>query len=615
MEAKLVKDILKHKELYYNGTPEIPDAVYDKLEEDLKKINPNHPVLSLVGAPSSSYNKKVKHQKPLLSLDKTYNINELHKFVCPCDTVLSDKLDGMTIKLEYEDGNLVRASTRGDKGQIGEDVTVGALLIDNIPKKISNDIDVVRGELFMKYSVFENFKDEFDCIRNAIAGAIRRKHKEKSAHVLKCLSYYAYEIIDSKEKSYIDELKKLSDSGFSIPNYKLLNKNISINDLKKYTTSLEKQTDIPRDGLVFHYNDNKLWQKLGNTSHHPRGSIAYKIKGDTAESKILDIILSTGRTGKITYRAKLEPFELSGAKIQYATLHNADFIVNGGYSPGCIVEIIRSGEVIPYITKCVKKSGKKYVIPDKCPACSYKLRKDSMNLYCDNTSCKSIGKEGLVYYASIMKMKGISDKLIAKLMTANLLATPVDFYKLKKDDLLLLDGIKDKSATNIINSINKTKNVTSVQLIASIGIKGVGLSRCKDLMNEFGTIEKIRKLKKMDIIQVNGWSDIMADKLVTGLRDNSDLIDDLLDILVLSDKDGVDDSLNGLTFCVTGKLSKPRNDIKLFIEEKGGKMVGSISSKLSYLVMNGDDTSSTKYKKANSLKIKIITEEELYKLG
>lgn len=433
----LASQILQHKKLYYSGKSIISDAEFDALEQDLKNLAPTHPVLSLVGNPFEEPSKKILHDVPMLSLAKTYSHEELHEFLNKNPCVAMDKIDGMALSLEYDaQGKLLRASTRGN-GKAGEDVTEHICHVINIPKllniknKTLNIKYEIRGEVYFPLSEFIKFQDRFDSFRNAVPGTLGRKEVYEALDVLRVLRFCVYDLLIfrddhvliakdfynfiEKKPLYSEKINYAHAIGFNdnINILKPINNLTNIEEIQQILQAwYQQKRDYQIDGIVFRFNDDILWESYGNTAHHPRGSLAFKQAGETAVTEILAIEENVGRSGKITFRAKLKTVELSGAKISYATLHNAEFIEEGNYAVGAKVEIIRSGEVIPAIVRLLESADKPFKLPQQCK-CGGKLTRQGPDLMClDNPVCNYKDQESLVYFVSALDIMGVSAKLV-----------------------------------------------------------------------------------------------------------------------------------------------------------------------------------------------------------
>ena len=630
---ELASEILKHKKLYYQGKSVLLDEAFDALEEQLKILSPDHPVLSMVGY--SIENKKVKHRTPLRSLSKTYDVGELFSFVKGEQCLVSDKVDGMAISIHYDKkGCFQKAVTRGD-GQFGEEVTEALFHVTKIPKKIEiGSLDVeyleVRGELFFPSSEFIRFQDQFDSYRNAVAGTLARKEVEGSFEILKALDFFAYDLIlsieGSKEEeirkefsflnSFFERLKFLESRGFFMGSCTKVFECHNEESLQKLVDSVwSQQRDYEIDGLVFRINEVEKWTLLGSTSHHPRGSLAFKKHGESKVTKLVAIHTQVGRTGKVAFRAELEPIALSGATITHATLHNAEFIEKGGYAPGCQVEVKRSGEVIPYIVRLVEPSPNVYPLPHQCP-CGFDLQRQNSDLYCmEKKQCQIRSVESLIHFVSAMEMQGISEKIVKKLFEYGLISDPASLFDLSEVELLKLPGFKEKASKNVIHAIQSQRHVPLSKLLFALGLKRVGLVKCREIAMNFKSLDEIQLLQEEDLLKEKGWSHKSAHDFLSSLKEKKGIIDKLLEFVMIEPEVEMisQGPLSGLVFCVTGALSKSRQEFVQLIESKGGSFSPQITNRVQYLICN-ETSQSKKYQEAMAYGVKIIKEEEFFAL-
>lgn len=634
----LASQILLHKKLYYSGKAVIPDSAYDAMEDELAKLAPWHPVLSMVGYTLSESTKKIAHNPPMLSLSKTYLLEDLTEFIETHECVMSDKFDGMAIAVEYNGkGELVRASTRGN-GKLGEDVTEHVFHVADIPKwldiaKLHLNKFEVRGEVYFPISKFKDFEEQFDSYRNAVPGTFGRKEIDEAAPVLRVLRLCAYDVtlfdaespidVDKTNKhlhigaGYLERLRYLEGLGFHAgvgagTTHVVHKKKFSDDEIKHLFT---KHRDYQIDGLVFRINDDATWERLGITSHHPRGSLAFKQTGDVAITRILEIEENVGRSGKITFRAKLEPVNLSGAKITYATLHNAEFIQSGGYAPGAFVKLTRSGEVIPSIIGLEEPPPKSYDLPERCP-CGYPLSRVGPDLYClEKRSCARKDQESLVHFVGTLDIFGISEKTVMRLREAGLVQEPADLFKLTAEDLMELEGFAKKSAENAIHAIHDKREIPLALFLASLGLKRGGIVKCQEVARKFVTLKRVMDAKVEDLMEEKGWAEKSAEDFVTSLDDKKPSIENLLKYVhVLDDTSAktvkTGHPLSGMSVCITGALSRPRDEYKKMLEQVGAKVTDSVSSKTDFLVCN-EASGSKKYTQALTLGVPILTEEQL----
>ncbi|WPU65377.1 NAD-dependent DNA ligase LigA [Peredibacter starrii] len=620
---ELEKLILHHKELYYTGHAEISDEKYDKLESELKSLDPENPVLQLVGFKQAESTAKVEHQRKMLSLDKTYDETDLAKWIGKHEVVSVFKIDGSSCSLIYENGHLVTAKTRGD-GQFGENITKKAVFIPDIPKHVGNKGRFeVRGEVYCIEKNFFTLSKEMQDMgleaptsqRNIVAGLLGRK---ENIQLCRHLSFQAFDIIDdevfSKEHQKLDSLKGL---GFITPDYEIHKSGKDLKERIAEAKTFMSSGDYLIDGLVVVYDDLKLHAELGETSHHPRYKIAFKFAGETKVAKINEIEWGVSRNGTLTPVALIEPTELSGAMIGRVTLHNFGMVQNFQLKAGDKIEIIRSGEVIPKFLGVVERSNGEYTHPTNCPSCASKLVIQDIWLQCENDICPAKIKEEILNYIFKANIEDVSDKRLDEMINKGIVAGIPDLYRLKHDDFLLLDKVKDKLATKMFDNIQKTKHQSLAQFISAIGVEGVSIAKSEKIIAQgYNTLEKIQDLTVDKMLQIEGFAEKSSESILASLRKKRPLIDELLSVGVVVKADETSSGegpLKGLSFCLTGALSQPRPQIEKLIKQNGGIIAG-VSKNLSYLVTNDEDSTSSKYVKATSLKVPIIKEDQLMKM-
>lgn len=620
---ELEKLILHHKERYYQGKAEISDEAYDKLEAELKKLDPENPVLALVGFKQSESTNKVEHQRKMLSLDKTYDESDLLKWVGKEDVVSVFKIDGSSCSLIYENGHLVTAKTRGD-GTFGENITKKAVFIPDIPKHIPGNKSLeVRGEVYCIEKNFFTLSKEMTDMgleaptsqRNIVAGLLGRKENiQLSRH----LSFQAFDVIsDDKFKKEHEKLDFLKTSGFTTPDY-IVHKGgkdlkTRINEAKDFMGS----GDYLIDGLVLVYDDLKLHAELGETSHHPRYKIAFKFAGETKIAKINEIEWGVSRNGTLTPVALIEPTELSGAVIGRVTLHNFGMVQNFQLKTGDKIEIIRSGEVIPKFLGVMERSHNEFTYPKDCPSCGSPLKVEDIWLFCENELCPAKVKEEILNYVHKSGIDDISDKRLDEMINKGLVEKIPDLYRLKVEDFLLLDKVKEKLANKMFENIQKTKHQSLAQFISAIGVEGVSITKSEKIISHgYNTLDKIMHLTLEKLLEIEGFAEKSSESILSSLRRKKPLIDELVAVGVVVKADEVasgEGPLKGLKFCITGELSQPRPQVEKIIKQNGGVIAG-VSKNLSYLVTNETDSSSSKFVKAKSLGVPIIDEQKLMEM-
>jgi DNA ligase (NAD+) len=618
---ELEKLILKHKDLYYRGFAEISDEAFDKLEDELKKIDPQNPVLNLVGASIQQTSEKVQHKKKMLSLEKTYNEVDLVKWMEKKSVLSVYKIDGSSCSLIFQNGHLVTAKTRGD-GTFGENITSKAIYISNLPKSIPAQGEVeIRGEIFCREKDFFQLSLEMESLklerpssqRNIVAGLLGRK---ENIQLAKHLSFKAFDIIsDEKMQFEHQKMEKLQMLGFEIPEYEI-HKNES--DIKKRINEAKDfmlKGDYLIDGLVFVMDDLKLHAELGETAHHPRYKIAFKFAGDTKNTVIQNIEWGVSRNGILTPVANVEPVELSGAMISRVTLHNFGLVKNFNLKSGDEIEIIRSGEVIPKFLGVKKAKKGDFEFPENCPSCGSKLTIQDIWLSCENEMCPAKLKEEILNYVHKSGIDDLSDKRLDEMINKGIISSIEDLYKINMETLLKLDKVKDKLAKKIYDNIQKTKQQNLIQFISAIGLEGVSAAKTeKIIFHGFNSLEKILSLDVEKLKNIDGFADKSSQAFIESLLKKKKMILNLIALGVEVKSDELvsgEGPLKNMKFCITGELTMPRTEFEKIIKKNGGIMVSSVSKNTNYLITNEIESSSSKFTKAKDLGIPIKTENEI----
>lgn len=617
----LEKEIIKHKALYYQGRPDISDGEYDKLEEELKKLDPKNPTLLIVGTTTSASD-KIKHDKKMLSLEKTYVVEDLISWKGNEDVLSTMKLDGISCSIIYENGELTMAKTRGD-GTFGENITKKVMWISNVPKLITQKDKVeIRGELFCDEKSFFDLAQEMTSIglekptsqRNIVAGLMGRKDNLELCRYIK---FMAFDYLNEERlKTEDQKFNILSKLGFLLPDVEVHQTKESIQDVILKAREFMAEGDYQIDGLVFTFNKMSLHEELGETSHHPRYKIAFKFQGESKNTILKEIIWSVSRNGILTPVGDVEPVELSGAMISRVTLHNYGMVAANNLKAGDVIEIIRSGEVIPKFLSVVTPSDNKLVIPDRCPSCDSKVEIVDIRIFCKNENCPGKNKEIILNFIQKIGIDDLSGKRLDDLINAKLVKTIPDLYRLEVADLMKLDKVKDKLSNKLIESIQKTKTVDLITFLAALGISGGAFNKCEKIVRAgFDSISKIKKLSIEQLMKVESFADKSATDFLSSLREKIDMIDELVELgFEFTVEETRETAVSGMKICITGALSEKRPVIEDMIRAGGGIVVSSVSKNTDILVTNETDPTSSKFKKALELKIKIITEAELLSL-
>lgn len=622
----LARDILKHKKAYYAGEPVISDIEYDKLEDELKKLKPDHPVLKEVGSETNSNLKKITHDNKMLSLQKTYEFETLEKWRSEHDVLGTLKIDGNSLSLIYNNGELKVGKTRGN-GSIGEDVTEKVFWVPAIPKKIGNKSDTVeiRGELFCSLKQFESLATEMQALdlptptnpRNIVAGILSRK---QHADLARYFSFFVFDILSSDPLELQTEHKKnqyLKKLGFCPPEHQLLKDAKQIENFIESTQEKMDDLDFAIDGCVFTLNDLSLHQEMGETTHHPRYKMVYKWAGDTAQSIVENITWATSRTGVVTPVANIEPVELSGATISNVSLHNALYVKTFQIKVGDKIEIIRSGEVIPKFLRIVETSNKgKIVLAKQCPSCDSILEDDEVRLICTNTNNCPAQKSGkILNWIQSTDIDSLSEKRLEQMIQSSMVSNIADLYRLEVEDLLKLPLTKDKMAQKIYSNIQATKDNTSLEkFLKGFGITNMGSASWNRILAIYPTLDEVLALTPEQIEEIDGFAEKTAKQITTDLKENQKLINELLKLGIkpieqsLSNADHI---LRGKMIAITGSLSEPRKEIEESIKKVGGIPTSSVSKNTFALVCNDSESGSSKLQKAKKFDIPIWTEEEL----
>lgn len=641
-------DIIEgHNYRYYVlDDPDIDDFEYDKLMQELKKIESEYPELVTPLSPSRRVGgyalttfEKVTHTVQMGSLQDVFSEEELYAFdnrVCqevkPVYAV-EPKIDGLSVSLEYRDGVFVRGSTRGD-GFIGEDITENLRTIRSIPLKLTENIPFieVRGEVYMPRKSFvklvteqeENGEKVAKNPRNAAAGSLRQKDSKITAGRGLDIFIFNIQQIDGKTlNSHHESLEYLKGLGFKVVDDCLYNTiDDAVNRIREIGEE-KKSYSYDTDGAVIKIDDFAQRDILGSTSKVPKWAVAFKYPPEEKETKLLEIEVNVGRTGVLTPVAIFEPISLAGTTVSRASLHNQDIISQLDIRLGDTIVVRKAGEIIPEVVRVVKHSDESepYIIPDICPVCGHKAEKisDEVAVRCVNPNCKAQILRNIIHFASrdAMNIDGLGDAIVEQLAENNLIENSADLYKLNYDMLISLPNFKEKSVNNLLNAIENSKNNEADRLVFALGIKGIGRRNAELLCKTFGGIDGIMSASEEEITAIDSFGGILAKNVVNAFKaeDMIALIDRLKEYGVNMTYNNViaGDKFKGLTFVLTGTLpTLKREQAKELIENLGGKCTGSVSKKTNYVVA-GEEAGS-KLTKANELGITVIDEEELIRM-
>ena len=656
---KLRREIRHNEYLYYVlDAPEITDAEYDRMMVRLRELEARYPdsipadsPTQRVGGRASSQFTEVRHLEPLLSLGNVFSAEELRTFDervrsglpagSKVEYVMEPKIDGLACSLIYENGKLVRAATRGD-GVVGENVTANVRTIRSIPLtlKVPDGETVpelldVRGEVYMPRQAFmrlneqraERGESEFANPRNAAAGSLRQLDPQVTAS--RSLSFFAYYLVgEGAQPKHSESLALLAHYGFKVSeNYKVVE---NIDEAIKYIgdfNELRQGLSYDTDGAVIKVNDVYQQRILGATGKDPRWATAYKYPPEQAETTLEDIDWRVGRTGVLTPTAVLTPVKLSGSVISRATLHNEDFIHAKDIRIGDRVVINKAGEIIPEVLRVVveKRTGdeKEVEIPSVCPECGWRVERqgEEAAIRCTNPHCPALGREGLIHFVSrdAMNIDGCGPSVINALLDAGLVRDAADLYSLRKDDLLKLERMGEKSADNLLAALAESKKNELDKLLFALGIRHVGAKVARILATEFGSMEKLQQAQPEELAQIRDIGDKIAESVVTWLNvpANIDLVERLaaagLTMTFTPPASQEDNPFFGKTLVFTGTMpTLGRAEAKTMAQDVGAKVSGSVSKKTDYVIAGAE--AGSKLEKAQQLGVTVIDEAEFLRL-
>lgn len=625
--SKRVKDledsIIFHKNLYYQGRAKISDEDYDKLEDELKILSPQSPVLQMIGAKSKG-NNKIKHDKKMLSLEKTYDSEKLKSWINNQEVLSMFKYDGSACSLVYNDGLLVKAKTRGD-GIEGESIINKILYLSDVPKRIKSIEPIeVRGEIYCTQDNFIKLSNQMDklgldrpsSLRNIVAGLLGRKDYSELAQYL---SFAAFELLSDKD--YSKESLKLAFLGkmnFHLPEYKVCTSWVDIEKQIEKCKKFFEDGDFLIDGLVITYNECNYAKELGETAHHPRHKIAFKFQGESKTTKIINIEWNISRNGRCTPVAIVSPVELSAAMVNRVTLHHYGIVAAFQLKKNDEIEIIRSGEVIPKFLRVVKSSNQPFEVIKQCPSCQSKLIIDEHWLKCVNKNCPQKNEQEILYFIKSVGIEELSEMRLKEMLKMGLVKEISDLFFLSVDDFLKLDKVQDKLANKFFQQIQNSKNIELVSLIQSLGIEGLGETKIQKIIDSgFDTIDKISNLKIDELQKIDGFAEKSANSIIEGLKEKQALIEKLINaglVVKSAENNKVSEQLKNIKFCITGSLSKPREQIASDIKIHSGIIQDNVNKETNFLVTNDTESSSSKFVKAKKLGTVIINEDQLFKM-
>lgn len=641
---ELVELLNRAGRAYYQEAREIMDNYeYDKLYDELLNLE-KETGTTLSGSPTVHVGYEVlsdlpkeRHETPMLSLDKTKEVEDLKEWVGDHKTLLSWKLDGLTIVLTYREGRLFKAVTRGN-GEVGEVITNNARVFRNIPLHIPYQGEMIlRGEAVIGYKEFARINEEIEDAdaryknpRNLCSGSVRQLNNEITAK--RSVNFFAFSLVSAAEADFENSREKeflwLRDQGFDVVEYRVVTAE-NLEEAVRWFSDHISENDFPSDGLVAVYDDISYGKSLGRTSKFPRDSMAFKWADEIRETKLREIEWSPSRTGLINPVAIFEPVELEGTTVSRASVHNISILKALELGIGDTIEVYKANMIIPQIAENQTRSGT-VEIPGVCPVCggATEVRKvnDAESLYCTNNECqaKKIKSFTLMVSRDALNIEGLSEATLEKFIARGFIHEPADIFRLDRhrEEMVELEGFGEKSYENLMANVEKARNTTLAKVIYSLGIPNIGLAGAKLICREFGNqVDDMLKAKPEELAAIDRVGDVIAESFVTYFQDEGkrERFFNLLSELVIAQEERADEeqqTLKGKVFVITGSLNhfSNRTELKELIESRGGKVTGSVTGKTDYLINNDTTSGSSKNKKAKELGVAIISEEEFLTL-
>lgn len=641
-KSERIKDLVellnKANKAYYQEANEIMtnfeyDKLYDELvglEKETGMVLSNSPTVN-VGYQVVSQLPKEQHNSPMLSLDKTKEVGALADFAGDRKCLLSWKMDGLTVVLTYENGELVKAVTRGN-GLVGEVITNNAKTFKNIPISIPYKGRLtLRGEAIIKYSDFEQINREIEDAdskyknpRNLCSGSVRQLNSQVTAE--RNVNFVAFALINADDVDFDNSIEQqykwMESQGFQVVEYRVVTRN-SMEDAVKYFAGKIQTYDYPSDGLVLMFDDIEYGLSLGTTAKFPRNGIAFKWEDEQAETTLKYIEWSPSRTGLINPVAVFEPVELEGTTVSRASVHNISIMEELELGSGDRIKVYKANMIIPQISENLTKSGIDD-LPKECPVCGHATEVKAENgiktLYCPNSQCpaKHVKLFTLFVSRNGMNIDGLSEETLEKFIDAGYIKEFADIFHLDRyyEEIVATPGFGQKSYDNLMDSVEKARNVELSALIYSLGIPNIGSANAKLICKAFNNnIEKIRNASVEELMEIDGIGEIMAEKFCQYFADEDNIkkLDNLLKEVNIAEpeENTTPQNMDGLTFVITGSVEHfaNRNELKSYIEKHGGKVTGSVSAKTNYLINNDAMSASSKNKKSKQLGVEIVTEE------
>mgnify|MGYP000053820665 CR=1 FL=1 len=640
---ELVELLNKASKAYYQDAEEImSNYEYDKLYDELQELErelgitlSNSPTVR-VGYEVVSELPKERHESPMLSLDKTKDVEELKNFVGDQKALMSWKMDGLTIVLTYRDGHLFKAVTRGN-GEVGEVITNNAKVFKNVPLQISYQGELIlRGEAVIGYKDFEKINEKiqeaeakYKNPRNLCSGSVRQLNSEITAK--RNVKFYAFTLVSAKDVDFHNsracQMEWLKEQGFEVVEYHEVIRDTVEAEVIKFSEKIA-ENDFPSDGLVLVYDDIAYGRSLGRTSKFPRDSFAFKWADEIRQTKLLEIEWSPSRTGLINPVAIFEPVELEGTTVSRASVHNISIMEELELGVGDEIEVYKANMIIPQIAQNLTRSGVKD-IPKVCPVCGgetkISMENETKTLYCTNPKCQAKHVKSFALFVSrdAMNIEGLSEATLEKFIFHGYVKDFTDLFHLDnyRDEIMTMDGFGEKSFLKLQSNIKKARKTTLARLVYGLGIPGIGSANAKVICRALGNdSQRVLQAEEEELVEIQGVGAVMAKSYVDYFKEeeHQEIYKRLLDEVELEEEEVTEDSQKfaGVNFVITGSVEHFANraEVKAEIEKRGGKVTGSVTSKTNYLINNDVNSTSSKNKKARDLGVPIISEKDFLEM-
>lgn len=631
--TELAALLQKYKDAYYNGSPLVSDAAYDQLEDELRALDPGHALLASVGAPVPAKARpraagapvteweKAQHKIPMGSLNKATDESEFQAWVARCeehaakdrlpkvlgDLFVTEKLDGISLEVIYEDGVLTEAITRGD-GQIGERITANVARMKGVPPRLKEKLSIsVRGEIILKLSDMKRSFPNASNARNMASGTAKRFDGVGCEH----LTVLFYDLEGEDAVNEVQKFTRIKQLGFETPNLYPTDAAGVLQLYASYAASKRAALDYEIDGLVIRCNPVRTQALLGELGGRPRAAIALKFASQTKVTRLNRIVWDTGDSGRVTPIAEFDRVWIGGAHLERASLHNISNVKALGISEGDEILVSRRNDVIPQVEEVVVKHGPPVVIPTTCGVCDSKLVAEGEFISCRNTECRAVVEGRLKNWVEAQDVHDFGSHIIGELVRAKLAKEPSDLYKLKVEDVAKLEHMGANSAKKILGNLRAKLPLGLPLFLAALGIEHFGLLTAKLIVsNGFDTLDKLRHASEADLAKIPGLGPSKARVVALGLKARSAEIDRLLAVGVVPVAPSHGGPLLGQSFCFTGALSRPRKEYEDMVEKHGGTLLSGVTKELKYLVMADPNSGSSKAEKAKKYGTKCINEAD-----